>query len=104
MRLFAKKFGHGVRQQRVRGKTKERAGTQPLALSRIRRIVSPRTDNLPDMIKELQALDESQLEALPVEVCPVLFSKGDVVACNATNVALQVARKIASCNMAFNLE
>ena len=30
--------------------------------------------------KELQALDESQLEALPVEVCPVLFSKGDVVA------------------------
>ena len=33
MRLFAKEFGRGVRQQRARGKTKENVGTLPLALS-----------------------------------------------------------------------
>ena len=33
LRLFAKEFGQGVRQQRVRDKTKERAGTLPLALT-----------------------------------------------------------------------
>ena len=32
LRLFAKEFGQGVRQQRVRDKTKEKAGTLPLAL------------------------------------------------------------------------
>ena len=36
MQSFAKEFGRGVRQQRVRGKTKERAGTLPLALSMAR--------------------------------------------------------------------
>ena len=29
LRLFAKDFGQGVRQQRVRGKTQEKAGTLP---------------------------------------------------------------------------
>ena len=76
MRLFAKKFGHGVRQQRVRGKTKERAGTQPLALSRIRRIISPRTDNLPDMIKKLQALDEVNLKHYPLKFAQYCFQRG----------------------------
>ena len=40
MRLFAKGFGQGVRQQRVRDKTKERAGTLPLALSKIQPLKS----------------------------------------------------------------
>ena len=34
---FAKEFGRGARQQRTRGRTKERAGTLPLALSMFRR-------------------------------------------------------------------
>ena len=33
LQSFAKEFGQGVRQQRTRGKTKERAGTLPLACS-----------------------------------------------------------------------
>ena len=33
LRLFAKEFGQGVRQQRVRGKTQEKTGTLPLAIS-----------------------------------------------------------------------
>ena len=37
LQSFAKEFGRGVRQQRTRGKTKERAGTLPLALSMFRR-------------------------------------------------------------------
>ena len=35
LRLFAKEFGQGVEQQRVRGKTQEKAGTLPLAISRL---------------------------------------------------------------------
>ena len=34
LRLFAKEFGQGVRQQRVRDKTKEKVGTLPLVLTR----------------------------------------------------------------------
>ena len=41
-----KKFGQGVRQQRVRNKTKQKAGTLPLALSMIRRVLSPQKDNV----------------------------------------------------------
>ena len=37
---FAKEFGRDVRQQRTRGKAKERAGTLPLALSMFRRNAS----------------------------------------------------------------
>ena len=58
LRLFAKEFGQGVQQQRVRDKTKEKAGTLPLALSMVRRVISPQTDNVVDMLEELQALDE----------------------------------------------
>ena len=45
LRLFAKEFGQGVRQQRVRGKTQERAGTLPLAISMMKRIIAPETRN-----------------------------------------------------------
>ena len=38
LRLFAKEFGQGVRQQRVGDKTKEKAGTLPLVLRMIRRV------------------------------------------------------------------
>ena len=46
---FAKEFGRGVRQQQTRGKTKERAGTLPLALSMFRRNAS--ADGEIDMLK-----------------------------------------------------
>ena len=81
LRVFATEFGRGVRQQRVRGKTKERAGNLPLALSMMRRVVSPGTDSVPDMIEELGNLDEEQAEPTPtIDTRLVLFSKGDVVA------------------------
>ena len=54
--------------------------TLPLALSMIRRVVSPKTDNVVDVLEELQALDERQPDTPPVETRPVLFSKGDEVA------------------------
>ena len=38
LRLFAKEFRQGVQQQRVSDKTKEKAGTLPLALSMMRRV------------------------------------------------------------------
>ena len=38
LRLFAKEFGLGVRQQRVRDKKKEKAGTLPLVLRMTRRV------------------------------------------------------------------
>ena len=46
-------LSHGQPQQRVRGKTKERAGTLPLALSMMRRVVSPGTASVPNIIEEL---------------------------------------------------
>ena len=49
---FAKEFGRGVRQQRTRGKTKERPGTLPLALSMFRRNVSAHGEI--DLLKEVQ--------------------------------------------------
>jgi len=57
LRLFAKESGQGVRQQRVRGKTQERAGTLPLAISMMKRIIAPETRNL-NMVEELQGLEE----------------------------------------------
>ena len=69
MRLFAKEFGQSVRQERVRDKTKKRSGTLPLALSTFQRIVSPRKDNVIDVIVivELQALQwtNDNLKAQP---------------------------------------
>lgn len=80
LRLFAKEFGQGVRQQRVRDKTKEKAGTLPLSLSMIRRVQTNQTQNVVDMLEELQALDAGQPETAQIETRPVRFSKGDVVA------------------------
>ena len=83
LRLFAKEFGQGVRQQRVRGKTQERAGTVPLAISMVKRIIAPETRNL-NMIEELQGLEEESGDHLDagtsVEKNRVVFSKGEVVA------------------------
>ena len=59
LRLFAKEFGQGVRQQRVRGKTQEKAGTLPLAISMMKRIIAPQTQRL-NMLEELQGLDEER--------------------------------------------
>ena len=73
-------FGQGVRQQRVRDKTKEKAGTLPLSLSMIRRVQTNQTQNVVDMLEELQALDAGQPETAQIETRPVRFSKGDVVA------------------------
>ena len=56
LQSFAKEFGRGVRQQRTRGKTKERAGTLPLALSMFRRNVSAYGEV--DLLKEVQRSEE----------------------------------------------
>ena len=55
LRLFAKEFGQGVRQQRVRGKTQEKAGTLPLAILMMKRIIAPQTQSL-NTPEELQGL------------------------------------------------
>ena len=56
LQSFAKEFGRGVRQQRTRGKTKERAGTLPLALSMFRRNASAYGEV--DLLKEVQRSEE----------------------------------------------
>ena len=48
---LCEEFGRGVRQQRTRGKTKERAGTLPLALSMFRRNASAHGEV--DLLKEV---------------------------------------------------
>ena len=53
LRLFGKEFGQGVRQQRVRDKRNEKAGTLPLTLRMIQRVRN-------GMVEELQALDAGQ--------------------------------------------
>ena len=83
LRLFAKQFGQGVRQQRVRGKTQEKAGTLPLAISMMKRIIAPQTQSL-NTLEELQGFDEKRGDHLvtgtSVENYRVVFSKGEVVA------------------------
>ena len=78
LRLFAKEFGQGVRQQRVRGKTQEKAGTLPLAISMMKRIIAPQTQSL-NMLEELQGLDEERGDHLvtgtSVENYRVVFFK-----------------------------
>ena len=56
LQSFAKEFGRGVRQRRTRGKTKERAGTLPLALSMFRRNASVYGEV--DLLKEVQRSEE----------------------------------------------
>ena len=52
LQSFANEFRRGVQQQRIRGKTKERAGTLALALSMFRRNVSAHGEV--DLLKEVQ--------------------------------------------------
>ena len=54
-----------MRQQRVRDKTQERAGTLPLAISMIKRIIAPETRNL-NMLEELQGLEKQSGDHLDV--------------------------------------
>ena len=56
LQSFTKEFGGGVRQQRTRGQTKERAGTLPLALSMFRRNASAYGEV--DLLKEVQRSEE----------------------------------------------
>ena len=83
LRLFAKEFGQGVRQQRVRGKTQEKAGTLHMAISMMKRIIAPQTQSL-NTLEELQGFDEKRGDHLvtgtSVENYRVVFSKGEVVA------------------------
>ena len=44
----------------MRGKTQEKAGTLPLAISMMKRIIAPQTQSL-SMLEELQGLDEDRL-------------------------------------------
>lgn len=77
MRLFAKEFGRGVRQQRARGKTKENAGTLPLALGMMRRKGRPPTSI--NITEEFQSLQEQNGETQTVQPHLVVYCKGDVV-------------------------
>ena len=76
MQSFAKEFGRGVRQQRTRGKTKERAGTLPLALSTFRRNASREVD----LLKEVQRSEGQTTVKDAKEEYEITYSKGDVVA------------------------
>ena len=78
MQGFAKEFGRGVRQQRTRGKTKERPGTLPLALSMFRRNVSAHGEI--NLLKEVQGSEGQSTAHDAVEEYEIIFSKGDVVA------------------------
>ena len=82
LRLFAKEFGQGVRQQRVRGKTQEKAGTLRLAISVMKRIIAPQTQSL-NTLEELQGFDEGRGDHLVtgtfVENYRVVISKREVV-------------------------
>ena len=78
MQSFAKEFGRGVRQQRTRGKTKERAGTLPLALSMFRRNASAHGEV--DLLKEVQGSEGQTTVQDAAEEYEIIYSKGDVVA------------------------
>ena len=68
----------GVRQQRTRGKTKERACTLPLALSMFRRNASAHGEV--DLLKEVQGSDGQTTVQDAAEEYEIIYSKGDVVA------------------------
>ena len=76
VRLFAEEFGHGVRQSQRQ--TKKRSGTLPFALSTVQRIISPRKDNVVDVIVILElhwALQwtKDNLKAQPEKIFGALF-------------------------------
>ena len=75
---FAKEFGPGGRLQRTRGKTKERAGTQPLALSMFRRNASAYGEV--DLLKEVQGSEGQTTVQDAAKEYGIIHSKGDVVA------------------------
>ena len=77
MQSFAKEFGRGVRQQRTRGKTKERAGTLPLALRMFRRDASAYGEV--DLLKEVQGSEGQTTVQDAAEEYEIIYSKGDVV-------------------------
>ena len=78
MQSFAKEFGRGVGQQRTRGKTNERAGTLPLALSMFRRNASVYGEV--DVLKEVQGSEGQTTVQDAAEEYEIIYSKGDVVA------------------------
>ena len=75
---FAKEFGRGVRQQRTRGKTKERAGKLPLALSMFRRNASAHGEV--DLLREIQGSEGQTTVQDAAEEYEIIYSKCDVVA------------------------
>ena len=78
LQSFAKEFGLGVGQQRTRGKTKERAGTLPVALSMFRRNVSAYGEV--DVLKEVKGSERQTTVQDAAEEYEIIYSKGDVVA------------------------
>ena len=66
LQSFAKEFGRGVRRQRTRRKTKERAGTLPLALSMFRRNASAYGEV--DLLKEVQTTVQDAAEELRLSI------------------------------------
>ena len=78
LRAFAKEFGRGVCQQRARGKTKENAGTLPLALSMMRR--NGRHPSSINILEEFQCLEEQTEDKESVRSYSVAYNNGDVVA------------------------
>ena len=75
---FAREFGRGVGQQRTRGKTKERAGSLPLALSMFRMNASAYGEV--DVLKEVQGSEGQTTVQDAAEEYEIIYSKGDVVA------------------------
>ena len=78
LQSFAKEFRRDVRQQRTRGKTRERAGTFPLALSMFRRNASAYGEV--DLLKEVQGSEGQTTVQDGAEECEIICSKGDAVA------------------------
>ena len=78
MQSVAKEFGQGVRQQRMRGKTKERTGTLPLALSMFKENASAHGEV--DLLKEVQGSGGQTTVQDAAEEYVIIYSKGDVAA------------------------
>ena len=77
LQSFAKEFGRGVGQQRTRGKTKEKAGALPLALSMFR--MNALAHEEVDLLKEVQGSEEQTAVQDAAEEYEIIYSKGGVV-------------------------
>ena len=73
LQSFANEFGQGVRQQRTRGKTKQRAGTLPLALNMFRRDASAYGEV--DLLKEVQGSEGQTTVQDTAEEYGIIYSK-----------------------------